>query len=223
MIHLIPIPILALTVLLLIQAVLQDKDRRVYLFKPLSTMLVILICLLSLARPTKDAAYTWALFAGLLFSLGGDIALMFPSDRAFLLGVASFLIAQVVYALTFGLLGGLHRQQIPIAAILAIVGGGFYAYMYRYLGKMKVPVGIYALAISFMVLMATGTLYSPHFSAVQSRLATIGAVLFYLSDVILALNKFAHPFRMARVWNLALYYSGQLLIALSASYALGTL
>ena len=50
----------------------------------------------------------------------------------------------------------------------------------------------------------------------------LGAMLFYLSDLILAIAKFARPFKHSRLANLASYYAGQLLIALSASFALGS-
>ena len=44
-----------------------------------------------------------------------------------------------------------------------------------------------------------------------------GAVLFYISDVILAANRFWRSLRYDRI-SLAFYYGGQLLLALSASY-----
>jgi uncharacterized membrane protein YhhN len=44
-----------------------------------------------------------------------------------------------------------------------------------------------------------------------------GALLFYFSDMILALNRFCIPFKYHRI-SLALYYSGQALITLTASY-----
>jgi hypothetical protein len=44
-----------------------------------------------------------------------------------------------------------------------------------------------------------------------------GAVLFYISDIILAASRFWRPWRYHRL-SLAFYYSGQLLIALAASY-----
>jgi uncharacterized membrane protein YhhN len=53
-----------------------------------------------------------------------------------------------------------------------------------------------------------------------SALVLGGALLFYLSDAILAINKFRFGGQLAhyRLWNLTTYYIGQLLIALSASF-----
>jgi len=192
------------------------------LLKPLSTLLVMLVCFLPLTRPNADPAYTWPILLGLLFSLGGDMALMFPSDKAFLLGVAAFLLAHVVYGATLGWLGGLPGPLLWPGLALAVIGVGFYAYLYPHLGKMRVPVGAYTLVISAMVLTAISTLHSDAFSAAQSWLVTVGATLFYISDMILAIYKFVRPIKLGRLFNLSAYYCGQLLIALSAAYALGT-
>jgi hypothetical protein len=42
-----------------------------------------------------------------------------------------------------------------------------------------------------------------------------GALLFYISDIMLAANRFWKPWRYNRI-SLAFYYGGQLLIALAA-------
>ena len=48
-------------------------------------------------------------------------------------------------------------------------------------------------------------------------LAFFGAVLFIISDSILALNRFREPFAVARVLNLSTYFAAQWLIAFSIS------
>ena len=216
--QLIPVPLLVLTCGLLIRAELAPNPKRVYLWKPLTTLLVVLVCALSFARPNVNITFTWLLLLGLAFSLGGDIALMFRSDSAFLAGVAFFALAQLTYGLTFRGFGGFRASALPAAAILLLVGAGFIVYMLDYLGRMKVPVIIYALLISFMVWSAAASLPDDEFSKSQGVLLIAGAGLFYISDIILAVNKFRHPFRMGRPANLITYYAGQLLIALAASY-----
>lgn len=218
--HLLAVPFVLVVAVLLLRAVSKAERRREYVLKPLATTLVIGTCLLSLCRPNAHAMYTWAIALGLLFSLGGDIALLFPSDRAFLLGVASFLLAHVVYALTLGLLGQLAGPVLVPGAALLAIGVAYWAWLYPHLGQMRLPVGVYAVVISIMVWTAISTLGSKAFSATQSWLVAVGAILFYLSDIVLATAKFARPFRGSRLLNLGLYYAGQLCIALSAAYAL---
>ena len=221
MLPFLPIPLLVITVALTILGDLRAKQKQIYLYKPLSTLLVMLVCLLSLTRSNAEPGYTWAILLGLFFSLGGDVALMFTSSKAFLAGVGCFLLAQVVYGVTFATRGALAGSWLGTAIVLLILFVALLAYLYPHLGRMRVPVMVYAAVISFMVLAAVGARQSARFSATQSALVAVGAVLFYISDIILAVNKFAHPFRYARLANLSAYYAGQVLIALSAAYALG--
>lgn len=73
------------------------------------------------------------------------------------------------------------------------------------------------LVISIMVHRAFSTFASPILTTGQALMIAAGALLFYLSDVILAANRFWRPWKYHR-WSLALYYGGQFLIALAASF-----
>jgi len=212
------LPILAVTVTLLIRAEFRGQRRQIYLLKPISTLLVIAMALLSLLEPGWNRTYTLGVLLGLLFSLGGDIALMFMDNRrAFLLGLASFLVAHVVYTLVFTLLG----QPAPwdwLSAVLLLAAGAFvFRLLLPNLGSMKVPVIVYILVISLMVHQALTTFSSPLFSPGQAWMVVIGALLFYFSDLVLALNRFYKPLKNHRL-SLALYYGGQMLIALAGCY-----
>jgi uncharacterized membrane protein YhhN len=82
---------------------------------------------------------------------------------------------------------------------------------------MKVPVAVYVVIICLMVQRAVSTLFGDAFSPRQGWLIAGGALAFWISDLILAINRFTRPFRLHRV-SLAFYYTGQTLLALSASY-----
>jgi len=212
-----PIPFLVVTVGATVWASLQRRQRQVYLFKPLSTLLVIAVALLSLAIPDAQAAYTMGITAGLILSLGGDVALMFPSQRAFTLGLALFLLAHLVYSLTFTLPNGFHPPDLISGAVLLAVAAACYLYLKPGLGSMKGPVLVYILVICFMAHRALSLFFGDAFTPAQAWLASAGAVLFLLSDWILAIDRFRHPLKRERLGLLA-YYAGQLLIALTASY-----
>ncbi len=217
MAHLIPIPFIALTVTLLIRAEFRSDQKQIYSFKPVSTLLVIAVALLSFLTPNVDPAFTLWVIAGLLLSLGGDVALMFESNRAFLVGLVLFLLAHVVYSVGFTLFNGFYAQDLISAAVLLVLAVGVYAYLRPGLGKMRGPVILYILVICFMVDRAVSTFFGTAFTATQAWLLTLGATLFWLSDLVLAVNRFRHPFEANRL-GLYLYYGGQLLIALSPSY-----
>lgn len=217
MAHLIPIPFLAVTVTVLVWAEFQGNRRLVYLVKPASTLLVIAVAVLTLPTPDAERAFTLWVVAGLVLSLGGDVALMLRTDRAFLVGLVLFLLAHVVYATGFTLPNGFHPQDLVWAAVLLAVAIVVYAYLRPGLDRMQGPVILYIVIICTMVNRAISTFYGTAFTTTQAWLLTLGATLFWLSDLVLAVNRFRHPFEANRL-SLFLYYGGQLLIALSPAY-----
>jgi uncharacterized membrane protein YhhN len=226
-----PIPFLLITLILLLRAEIRvPLDRRqVKIWKPLSTTLVILVCALSFTRDCGeyDTTYTLLILVGLLFSMAGDVLLIFQSSRAFLGGLVAFLLAHVVYIAAFIYLQsslelGLNLAgEIVTALALALVGWAVYRYFsVNGLGAMRGPVIVYLIVISVMVHRAIGVALVYAGGAAQPALMVLGALLFYLSDAILAINRFRYGGYVpwGRISNLSTYYAGQLLIALSASF-----
>jgi len=165
-----------------------------------------------------ELTYTLGTLIGLALSLGGDIALMFQEKRkAFMIGLALFLLAHIAYAVVFTLLDNLRTlNRLPVFMLL-IIGVGFYNLIQSGLENMKIPVIVYIVIISVMVNQAFSTFSGSAFTRGQAWMITIGAILFYTSDVILAANRFWKSFQYHRI-SLAFYYAGQFLIALAASY-----
>ena len=219
MTQLVPIPFLVLTVTLLVRAKFRSDDRGIFVFKPLSTLLVIVVALLSLTTPGARMSFTLWVTLGLVLSLGGDVALMFKSSQAFLAGLVLFLLAHIVYAVGFTLPNGFHPEDLVVAAAFLVAAAGVYLYLMPGLGTMKVPVVVYILVICLMVNRAISTFFGDAFTITQAWLISLGAVLFWLSDLMLAINRFRKPFKKEPL-GLFLYYGGQLLIALSPSFFL---
>ena len=128
----------------------------------------------------------------------------------------SFLLAQVVYAWVFGYLGRFSSTDLVSTAVLAALALGIFRLLSPNLGKMRIPVLVYIVVISLMVSRAVSTLASPLFTRPHAWMVIAGAILFYVSDVILALARFWKPWPYHRI-SLAFYYAGQALIALAAS------
>jgi uncharacterized membrane protein YhhN len=217
MAHLIPIPFLAVTVTLLVLAELRSDQKQSYVLKPLSTILVIVVAVLSLWTPQAQSSFTLWIALGLILSLGGDVALMFKSNRAFLIGLVLFLLAHIVYSVAFTVPNGFHTGDLVTGAVLLVLAAVVYRYLKPGLGAMQGPVIVYILVICFMVNRAASAFFGDAFSTAQAWLMTLGATLFWLSDLALAVNRFRLPFKAERL-SLFLYYGGQLLIALSPSY-----
>lgn len=217
MAHLMPIPFIIVTVSLLVRAELREDKQQIYLLKPLSTVLVIAVALLSFLAPSVQPRFTLWVTLGLVLSLGGDVALIFESARAFMTGLALFLLAHIVYAIAFTVPNGFHTADLITGALLLVAGVAFYIYLLPGLGSMKGPVILYILIITLMVNRAVSTFFGYAFTTTQAWLITLGAILFWISDMMLAINRFRHPFKANRL-SLIFYYGGQLLIALSPSY-----
>lgn len=162
-------------------------------------------------------AYDRLMLAGLVMSLVGDMLLAWSmARRTFLMGLVSFLIANVLYSTAFTLANGLSAWDVLLMA--ALVGGSFAAYRMLALDlrSMKIPVLAYLLVISFMLTKALSSLYLGGISGTAGWLVVVGAILFFISDGVLALVQFQHqPAKADRAINLVTYYTGQILLALS--------
>ncbi|MBV8856654.1 MAG: lysoplasmalogenase [Acidobacteria bacterium] len=194
--------------LLNIRAEHVGERRQVYVFKPLTTLLIILIALQGTHGMT--GAYRALVVVGLVCSLAGDVFLMLPRDR-FVAGLVSFLFAHLFYIAAFTSDGG-HVWGWT-AALLLFYGALMLKLLWTRLGKLKVPVVVYVSVILLMALQA-----SSRWLAVGgwgSAAAGAGALLFVLSDSALAWNRFVGEFRGAQIFILGTYFAAQWLIALS--------
>ncbi|MFL6255400.1 MAG: lysoplasmalogenase [Pyrinomonadaceae bacterium] len=194
--------------LLDIRAEHLGERRRVYVFKPLTTALIILFALQG--TNAASGAYRALVVAGLVCSLVGDVFLMLPRDR-FVTGLLSFLFAHLCYIAAFMLDG--WRVSGWAAAAFTVYGFRMLSLLWPRLGKLKVPVVVYVFVIMLMAVEA-----SSRWLAVGGRAsaaACAGAVLFVVSDSALAWNRFVDGFRYAQLLILGTYFAAQWLIALS--------
>lgn len=195
----------ALTIL----ASYQNRRLTLYLFKPLTILFIIFIALQP-KYPTS-AFYRYTTIAALLFSLAGDVFLMLPSDR-FIQGLVSFLLAHLIYIVAFTTESGRALSTLDLLPFL-FYGLLMLRVLWPHLGRMRAPVIVYMLAI----LLVGWTAASRWLLTGQdgSRLAFLGAVLFIISDSILAFDRFRRHFRSAQLLVLSAYFTAQWLIALS--------
>jgi uncharacterized membrane protein YhhN len=187
----------------------KGRRRLFRVSKPLTTVLIITAAII--AETPVPAAYKTLVLAGLLCSLAGDIALMFP-EKWFTAGLVSFLAAHVFYILAFKPGPG---QSISAGLLLPFVIFGLL--MFRILapslGRLKIPVLVYIAAITAMAGLAAGRFV--YRGGTRPLLAFAGAVLFLISDSVLAYDRFAKKLGPAQAIILGTYFPAQLLIALS--------
>jgi uncharacterized membrane protein YhhN len=157
--------------------------------------------------------YGQVLFAGLVLSLCGDLFLTGVSQRAFMLGLASFLLAHLAYVVAFSVLGLNHKWMlfaaVPVIAVAVLVAAWLAPHTPA---ELLVPVRIYTIVISVMVIAAVGAK-----GAGGPTLAVIGAVLFFVSDLSVAAQRLVEMDFPTYVAGLPLYFGGQICLALSTS------
>ncbi len=203
-----------------IHLIFVDHSLVVYATKPL--LMPILAIILSQSKLDKSTRFFKFLMMALLWSMMGDIALMFVShpphyDYLFIVGLGSFLLAHLFYIISFnshpnpgkGLISKLPILVLPILLYMF----GMLTFLWKDLPQdLKIPVFVYSLAIGGMVvsvLNLKGEIPQRFFLMIIT-----GALLFMISDSIIAINKFSLsvtiPF--ASVWIMAFYILGQYLI-----------
>ncbi|HUT07392.1 MAG TPA: lysoplasmalogenase [Candidatus Latescibacteria bacterium] len=185
------------------------RRRLFHVSKPLTTVLVITVALI--ARTPVPAAYKTLILAGLLCSLLGDIALMFP-EKWFTAGLVSFLVAHVFYILAFKPGPG-RPLSVGVLVPFIIFGLLMFRFLAPSLGRLKFPVLVYMAAITAMAGLAAGRFVDG--GGTRPLLAFAGAVFFLISDSVLAYDRFAKKLGPAQVIILGTYFPAQLLIALS--------
>jgi uncharacterized membrane protein YhhN len=176
-----------------------------------------LFVLLALVRPHPLASYAWAMSAGLALCLVGDVFLALPRRRAFMAGLVSFLLGHVAYVVAFLLVARPRLSTLPAAAVLVAASAGVFLWLRPRLGTMKVPVLAYVAVITVMVAAAWSLFLEPGRALEGRVLVLAGAVLFYLSDVTVARDRFVSPGFANRLVGLPVYYAGQFLLALSVA------
>jgi uncharacterized membrane protein YhhN len=209
--------IIILTILTIISAFLciqgkyNGKRIQVYIFKPLTTVLILFIAII--ASRLCEGAIKYYIFIALLFSLGGDIFLMLPNNK-FLYGLISFLIAHIFLILGFFNLNKEIHWQIVI--IFVLIGTILYIILYPNLKKMKWPVLAYLIVISIMGWRAWENYY--FFESIPMLLLAVGSTIFMVSDANIAFDKFKSPYKYAQLIILSTYYFSIYLISISLLY-----
>ncbi len=180
-----------------------------YLFKPLTTVLILLLALL-LPDPVAPG-YRALIALGILFSLGGDVFLMLPRD-AFVWGLASFLIAHLFYIAAYIARAGVQLNWLLLAPFV-LYGAALLYLLLPHAGAVRIPVILYAVVLMAMGWQATALWWALRDTA--ALLAMVGALLFIASDSILALDKFRAPIPQRDLLIMSTYYGALLLIAWS--------
>ena len=192
-------------------AILADRKKiwkLIYLFRPLTLVLILAVALCGRAGP---APFKLRILLGLTACLAGDVFMMLK-EKKFIEGLVAFLFGHLFYISAFLTV---TRLKVDFGTVLPlfIFAAAMMTILFPHLGKMKLPVSFYILVITVMGGLAIQRYVDIGGTAAFRAFAA--AVLFIVSDSILAVNRFVRPFPWAQTGILGTYFAAQLLFALS--------
>jgi uncharacterized membrane protein YhhN len=169
--------------------------------KPLATALIVLHSL----RAPASIERRW-IVAGLLLSLAGDVALLWPG-RGFLPGLVAFLLAHFAYLVAFTRRTRLAARATPFV-LYAAVAGTILAMLWPGVpAALRMPVAAYVVALSAMAAQAAVAGWR------DAPVLVAGGASFVVSDALLAADKFHAALPLAPLWILGTYWAAQWCIA----------
>jgi uncharacterized membrane protein YhhN len=158
-------------------------------------------------------------FAGLIFSLIGDVLLLYSVSDVFLFlyGLVSFLIAHILYSSAFFRDFKNKPQESKyfghlMLFLMGVFSMSYYSIIRDYLNDFRIPVLAYIFVISIMAILA-GYRYR-RVNLLSFRLICFGAIFFVISDAALAYMKFVEPYTFAGILIMSTYMIAQFLITL---------
>lgn len=179
---------------------------------PVSTAFKILPIMVLMAIAACATLPPWSK-KNLLIAIGlsalGDVALTLPLRLQLELGLGFFVLAHCAYSILFvrtiasadkPLWLPLWRSSLFI--VLPLISAGVFYSLYPYLGPMFLPVCLYILVLTAMSLTAV----------LISSMVTLGAMIFMLSDSLIAWSEFVYPNFNAAASIMITYYLAQWLI-----------
>lgn len=166
---------------------------------------------IAVASGAWDTPYgKWVLVA-LALGWVGDVALAKGHSTWFMVGLGAFLMSHLAYVAAFQVHGLRAIAAAATLGLLLLVAGVVGRWLLPHVPRdMQVPVIAYIAVITVMVAAATGAT-----SDGAPWPVLPAAVLFFLSDLAVARDKFVTPGFPNRAIGLPMYYTAQILFAVS--------
>lgn len=189
-----------------IVGILFSIPMLIYIFKPLIIFSLLFLYVFSLPKRIK-----WYVIA-LEFSFFGDVLLLFSGELFFMGGLVSFLMAHFLFIkIVISRIKEVNFLKALFSATPFLAVFGLLIFILKdSLHEMFAPVIIYGLTIA--TFGAVSFLYFLNTKSKKSLLMLFGAVIFMISDSLLAINKFYNPAHFLEVFVMITYVLAQYLI-----------
>ena len=194
----------------------QHVDYR-FFTKPL-ILLSLIIYFVKGSLLIKNTLLRKSVIAALIFSLLGDMLLLYP--QLFLYGLGGYFIASACYIFSFKLTQKLtiHLPDLYFIKLFVynlpiyIIGAVFYFFIHRHLYHLKIPIVIYLCGLIMLVTSARERYKKTNDASFWQVL--VGSALFVLSQGIYLADAFYRPLIDRDVLMMGSYLLAQLLIVM---------
>jgi uncharacterized membrane protein YhhN len=196
----------------LICANFEDLASLHYFSKPL-VVISLLIFFFAQSKHLNNTIRILMILA-LVFSLFGDIALLFDgiNPNYFIIGLASFLLAHVMYIVLFLKQRDLNKSPVGFMVAMIIYATLLFYLLKNGLGDLLLPVIIYMIVI--LTMSTTAFIRTKHPDNSSYLWVFSGAMMFMISDSILAIDKFYQPLAMSSISIMLSYALAQYFIVM---------
>ncbi len=167
-------------------------------------MLSLFIIVMSNVKSTQGILFS----LGIVSCMGGDITLDINRTRFFMPGLIFFLIGHLFYIAVFLRAFKYDKKSILYAIPIIIVSAVLSVLFSSIPQTQRIPVLVYLCVITIMTILSA-------FTSFRSRLVFWGAVMFMVSDIIIAINKFFYPIPNSTLYNIGIYFVAQFVLAVS--------
>jgi uncharacterized membrane protein YhhN len=193
------------------------KPSNYLISKTICSTLFVLTGLASLLFIDIPNRYAIMIMVALILGWIGDVFLVYyQTPKWFITGLVSFLVGQIIYGSAFISYIGVSWFDVAIYFGILSIAMLIYPKTNLMLKKMKIPDFAYVLIVLFMFTAAISSLYKSGINSTTTMLIAFGGLLFIISDLILAFVLFDKTAsKSLTAFNLAFYYSAQVLLALS--------
>lgn len=199
-------------------ALWTGRSRACWLTKPGALAALLAWFLTSAGGDAQLRLFAYALG----FSLLGDITLLLPK-RYFPAGVLAFALAHGAYIL------GFNPNLPPMTGGASILLAGVAMLAFRLgrlldsslrcdpqLARQRLPMLGYLILLSLMLFSAMATSQRMEWPVNAALMASTGGCFFFLSDMMLAYDRYVRPIHRGRFWVRVTYHIGQGLLAAGA-------
>jgi len=188
-------------------------------YQHITKLLLIPLLFIYLILNVRKGAYQTSktiIYIGLFASFLGDLFLIYPGNGFFIAGMAAFLITHICYIIFFLKANNLKftkaTEFVIASVVITIIAVKLLNFLKPYLGDLALPVKIYMAAICVMTATAANLIGDKKLKNLGLTYFLPGALLFVLSDSVLAINMFLYKDTILNVVVMLSYGYAQCLI-----------